>query len=955
VTVGGRTRQLLLALLLVIASLPLSPFRSLAAGCDATGAPATTTVYLPNVTKTLGGPAGWVTPFYVQNAGGLQTAIDVSFFRFSDGSLVVCRRTSGLAPGISLVDNPNADADLPNDTQFSVVIKSYGAPVVAIVNQLQGSGSTQQALSYSGFTQGAATVYLPNVTRRFFGYDVPFIVQSLGTQPATVTARFVSFAGTETYTKTMQVASGRSGVIDPDFEPASTGTPGSGLTDGTQYAVTLTSTQPIAVVVNAHNEQGSPVAFSHNGLAAGGTSLFAPYATKGPSLFSPVVVQNLGTTPVNATLTFAPLAGGAAQTFTLTAIPAGGSRAFDPRFTLGTTVPCATAFVGACLGAGDYALTIAAPTPIAAVVLPNSATTAAGYLASAAPSPRALLPVVLRTIGGASGWTSTTYIQSTTASTATVRWFSIETGDLVTTQTLTLVPGATTKLDPRTVTGLADNSQYSVTVDGNGPIVAIVFEQAATGGDAAMLYEGFAMQPLAAFAGQPASLKVAPASLTITMGSAALFTPTVRDAFGAVVPATGMTATIVPASLGNLASSLPAGFTITTQGPGTGTITFTLGQLSTVVPITVTPLVTQTIGGISFVVQTSGTVDLYTEVGMSVLDRFTITSQAAADVAQISVDYGRPYTKRPVVYVLGTTPTYTTALQTIFGLSPQQASGVGQSSAGLFIEEPAPRVGVDWAKIGQTKPITALRHELTHWMEHQIVTSGALPAWFDEGNARVEEFTLAGSLYRAMQNKYGAASMAQNNLLPTLGQMTGLFEWNARPSPLGYYQYFAASQAVLFLRQDIGMAGELRMFDLLAQGQSFDAAYATVSGQPFANFANAYSARVRALAPGYPGIATAPDTVEGGGLTMIVYGLPPNAPFTMTVSGGSPGPHVADQYGVYASYLGSTWPPGAYTISVSWSGGTITTSAVKTSSVSDSSIDAGETGPLELLDLPLVY
>src|SRR5687767_15178618 len=40
----------------------------------------------------------------------------------------------------------------------------------------------------------------------------------------------------------------------------------SGLRDGTQYAVTLTSTQPIAVVVNAHNETGAPVAFSHNGI-----------------------------------------------------------------------------------------------------------------------------------------------------------------------------------------------------------------------------------------------------------------------------------------------------------------------------------------------------------------------------------------------------------------------------------------------------------------------------------------------------------------------------------------------------------------------------------------------------------------------------------------------------------------------------------------------------------------
>ncbi len=933
---NGRAYRLLLAVLFIVATVPIAQSTALAATCDTTAQQPTTTVYLPNVTKTLGGPAGWVTPFYVQNAGALQTSIDVSFFRFSDGSLIVCRRTSGLAPGTTLVDNPNADLDLPNDTQFSVVIKSYGAQVVAIVNQVQGSGATQQALSYSGFTQGATTVYLPNVTRRFFGYDVPFIVQSLGTQAATVTARFVSFAGTQTFTKTLQVASGRSGVVDPDFEPASTGALNSGLTDGTQYAVTLTSTQPIAVVVNAHNEQGSPVAFSHNGLAGGGISLYAPYAVKSASLFSPVVVQNLAPTPVDATLTFAPLAGGTAQVFTLSGIPAGGSRAFDPRFTLGTSVPCATAVIGACLGAGEYALRITAPTAIAAVVLPNSATTAAGYLASATPSPRALLPVVLRTIGGPSGWTSTTYIQSTVATQATVRWFSIDTGDLVTTQTIALAPGATAKLDPRTVSGLADNAQYSVTVDGNGPIVAIVFEQAATGGDAAMLYEGFALQPLPLFGGQIASLKVAPASLSITTSSAQLFTLSARDQFGATIQAAGVIATVNPVTLGTITNSLPTGFTFLAQTPGVGTVTFGTGQISTTVAVTVAPLAAQTIGGISFVVQTSGTLDLYIESGISVVDRATITSQATSDVVKVTADYARPYAKHPLVYVLATTPDYITALQTIFGYPFLAATSVGQSTAGLYTETPTiTGIAVDWGKTGTEKPFSALRHELTHWMQHQIVPADSIPMWLNEGNAVVEEFTVPNNLYYLMQNKYGAASMAQNNALLTLAQMTDRNQWQSRPSPLAYYQYFAAAEGVLFLRQDLGLIGEVRILDLMAQGQSFDAAYATVSGQPFANFANTYVARVRALAPSYPGLATATDTVQGGGLTIMAYGLPPNAPFTLTISSFSPESHSADAFGAYITYLGSTFPQGSYTISVSWSGGTITTTAAKTSGAPD--------------------
>src|SRR5207244_69870 len=118
---------------------------------------ATTTVYLPNITKTLGGPSGWVTPFIVQNIGAQPTVLEVSFFRFADGSLVTCRKVSGLAPGTSFADVPNNDTDLPSDTQFSVVVRSYGAQLVSLVNGQQGLGTLTraEALSYVGLTSGA--------------------------------------------------------------------------------------------------------------------------------------------------------------------------------------------------------------------------------------------------------------------------------------------------------------------------------------------------------------------------------------------------------------------------------------------------------------------------------------------------------------------------------------------------------------------------------------------------------------------------------------------------------------------------------------------------------------------------------------------------------------------------------------------------------------------------------
>ncbi|MEK7863962.1 MAG: hypothetical protein AAB295_11960, partial [Chloroflexota bacterium] len=113
----GRGHRVALTTIFVVATLVAFPnlraTTAQAAACGTTTA-AVSTVYLPNITKTLGGPSGWVTPFYVQNTGTIQTAVEVTFYRFSDGAQITCRRTSGVAPGTSLVDNPNADTDLPD-------------------------------------------------------------------------------------------------------------------------------------------------------------------------------------------------------------------------------------------------------------------------------------------------------------------------------------------------------------------------------------------------------------------------------------------------------------------------------------------------------------------------------------------------------------------------------------------------------------------------------------------------------------------------------------------------------------------------------------------------------------------------------------------------------------------------------------------------------------------------
>jgi hypothetical protein len=459
------------------------------------GTSPTKTLYLPNITRTLGGADGWYTPYIVQNTGTLATRLEISSYRFSDGALVSCRAIDNLAPGTSFADNVNYDASLPGDSQFSVVVRSFGASVVAVVNehQHQATANGAEAMSYDAVSSGALSVFLPNITRRFFGFDTPFIIQNLGAAQTTATARFVSFDGTApTITSLRVIDPGRSQPIDPNFEP--------GLVDGKQYAVTVTASQPLAVVVNTQDDQfgaAAPKAYSDLGLATGAATLYGAYAPKnadGIGRSATIVVQNMGTTAASPTMAFTPFGGATATSFTLSAIQPGGSRVFDMRYANGDTTQafCSSASVMGCLADGDYSFTAnAAGASLAAVVNVISNTNAMGYAANPTPSTKSWSPNVTRTLGGATGWTTPIIVQSVTAASVTLKWYRFADGALIVTQVLTMTPGSAARVDPRTVSGLSDDTQYSVTADGGTGTINSIVVELANGADNAMIYEGF--------------------------------------------------------------------------------------------------------------------------------------------------------------------------------------------------------------------------------------------------------------------------------------------------------------------------------------------------------------------------------------------------------------------------------------------------------------------------------
>ena len=460
--------------------------------------------YLPNVTKTLGGPSGFTTPFIIQNTGSVPTDLEIEFKRFTDSACVWRRSIAGLAPGASFAATLVNDVLLPADSQFSVVIRSFGASIVAVVNEQEGSGSRAEAMSYVGFSQGATTVWLPNVVRRFFGYHTPIIIQNLGLAAATATAKFAPFDGGAPTAAFRTIQPGQSQFIEPNVE--------GGLLDGRQYAVTITSNQPLAVVVNTQNDDpdvASPVAYATDGITSGAYAVYGAYAAKNANnsgranTTSTIVVQNVGATATVPAIAFTPLGGGPTRRFTRGGgLAPGAAWVFDPRYTNGeTTQPLCGSGSTSCLADGEYSFVANASGQIAAVVNVIAPASAMGYSASAAITSSEDLPNVTRTLGGTAGWTTPIVLQTVTATSATLAWRSFRTG-AVNRQTVTLSPPGAVKIDPRNVPGLTDDTQYAVTIVGqrgtdSGNVNAIVIELA-DGADNAMIYEGFAVGPVVA-------------------------------------------------------------------------------------------------------------------------------------------------------------------------------------------------------------------------------------------------------------------------------------------------------------------------------------------------------------------------------------------------------------------------------------------------------------------------
>ena len=334
------------------------------------------------------------------------------------------------------------------------------------------------------------------------------------------------------------------------------------------------------------------------------------------------------------------------------------------------------------------------------------------------------------------------------------------------------------------------------------------------------------------------------------------------------------------------------------------------------------PRVTREIAGIEFAL-VPGAADLRVETSLSRDDEAFVATAVASDIGAVEREFARSFAGRPVIYVFATTPGYTEGFVRIFGYGRATATFVAENSVSFF--EPSLRlIAVNWEAVRDRRPIAAIRHELTHLLTLDACAPRCdlVPAWLNEGQARLAEALVPGSDWRLVRVRYEAASMAETGTLIPLNALVSQLAWNALSDWAGYFKYQEAARAVELLREDIGGDAPIALlYERLRRGQNVAQAYASLTGRSFDEFVTGLAARMRGAVPQTPGlIAVAPESY-------LLYGFAPATTVTVTISG----PRGSESWPMVISPFGSNFdgvPPtrarGGYTISAQDANGVFT-------------------------------
>lgn len=342
----------------------------------------------------------------------------------------------------------------------------------------------------------------------------------------------------------------------------------------------------------------------------------------------------------------------------------------------------------------------------------------------------------------------------------------------------------------------------------------------------------------------------------------------------------------------------------------------------TAAPSAPAPPVTREIAGIEFAL-VPGAADLRIEGGLSRDEQAIAAATVSADIPAVEREFERTFPARPVIYVFGSIESYADGFVRVFGYPQATATFVAENSVSFF-EPSLGLIAVNWDAVRGRRPIAAIRHELTHLLTLDACSPRCdlVPAWLNEGQARLAEALVPGGEWRLQRVRYEAASMAGTRTLIPLNSLVSQFAWNALTGWAGYFKYQEAARVVELLREDVGGSAPIaRVYERLRRGQNLAQAYAALTDRSFDDFVDGLPGRISAAVPTGQGlIAVAPTSY-------LVYGFPPASTITITVSGpreSESSPMVISPFGSNFDTIPATRRRGGYTISAQTESGVFT-------------------------------
>ncbi|HET9808870.1 MAG TPA: hypothetical protein VFQ66_04185 [Candidatus Limnocylindria bacterium] len=302
-------------------------------------------------------------------------------------------------------------------------------------------------------------------------------------------------------------------------------------------------------------------------------------------------------------------------------------------------------------------------------------------------------------------------------------------------------------------------------------------------------------------------------------------------------------------------------------------------------------------------------------------DLQVLYDQVVQDLAAVQQEFAWTLRLQPTVEVFATTASYTTGLVHELGYSGATAAFVAENSVAFF--EPDLRtILVNWAAVRDRRPIAAIRHELTHFVTLEACEPRCdlIPAWLNEGQARLAEATIPGGEWRLARVRYEAASMVATDTLIPLSNLVSQGQWNDITSWAGYYKYQQAARATELLRADIGGAQPIaRLYDRLRRGENVARAYAALTGRTFESFVDGLAARFTDGVPAGPAIVTTAGPQAGHGVGYLLYGFGSEEKVTLRVVGRrllETEEITVSPQGAHFAEIVDRYPPGTYVIVV---------------------------------------